>query len=185
MRATGRLLAAFGVCAACGACASSAGPQNRAGVAVVPGVAGAEVERFVDGDGDAPSLSAGVTLGLMWRTRELFDPVAGFDSLVFAVNPFVRWYFWQPADWFATAWDAKLSFVLLAPGRSAGDLRLLPALESHLALSFQEGVGYLLVGAGVKQFLTSREISRGGQLTRFPTTKTLFPAGELSLGLQF
>ncbi len=87
-------------------------------------------------------------------------------------------------DWFATAWDAKLSFVLLAPGRRAGNLRLLPSLESHLTASFQEGAGYFLVGAGIKQFLARRDVLVDGQETRFPASTTL-PAGELSLGLQF
>lgn len=170
--------------AALAGCATASPPQNRAGVAVLPGVAGGEYERFLDGDGDQPSLSAGVTLGVLWSTRELFTPAARFDSLLVAVNPFVRWYFWQPADWFATAWDAKLSFILLAPGRRAGDLRLLPSVESHLAASFQEGAGYLLVGAGIKQFLARRDVLFEGQETRFPASTTL-PAGELSLGLQF
>lgn len=148
-------------------------------------MAGAEVERFIDGDGDEPRLSAGVTLGLVWRTRELFSPTADFDSLLVAVNPFVRWYFWQPADWFATAWDGKLSFVLLAPGRGGGGLRLLPSLESHLAASFQHDAGYLLLGAGIKQFLVpARAIEHAGRELRFPASTTM-PAGELSLGLQF
>lgn len=177
-----RALALLLASAACGA---SSPPLNRAGVAALPGVAGGEFERFIDGDGDEPSLSAGVTLGVVWRTRELFSPAADFDSLLVALNPFVRWYFWQPADWFATAWDAKLSLVLIAPGRRAGGVRLFPSLESHLAASFQHGAGYLLVGAGLKQFLLpARTIESDGRALRFPAQTTL-PAGELSLGVQF
>jgi hypothetical protein len=168
-----------------GACGSDSGAaRNRVGVIGVPGAGGGEVERFVRGDAEDLSLSVGVTLGVVWSARPLYAPPARFDSLVIAVNPFVRYYFWQPADWFATAWDAKLSFVLVAPGRGIGDLRLVPALESHLALSFQKDPGYLLIGAGIKQFLTRSAVTRDGQVTEFPGAMTM-PAGEASLGLQW
>ena len=98
------------------ACARPTAPRNRAGIVASPFAAGAEAERFLDGDADHGDWSAGLTLGLVWEGVDaLLERPRERDATIVALNPFVRWHADPPTDWLTLALDGKLSFVWFLP----------------------------------------------------------------------
>jgi hypothetical protein len=163
------------------ACAGPTAPRNRAGAVVTPFAAGAEAERFLDGDADHGDWSAGLTLGLVWEGVDgLLERPRGRDATIVALNPLVRWHAYRPTDWLTLALDGKLSFVWFLPDGDLSRARFALSVESHASAAADDRWVYGLVGAGVKQFLFRTDV--GG--TRFPGSLTM-PAGELSLGLRW
>jgi hypothetical protein len=163
------------------ACAGPTSPRNRAGIAVAPGVAGAEIERFVDDDADSGSWSVGLTAGFVWDGVDaLLETPRKQSASLLAINPLVRWHAWRATDWLTLGLDGKLSFLWLFPDRQAGRARFAMALESHASVAFDDRWVYGLAGVGVKQFLFRTDVER----TRFPASMTV-PAGELSVGLRW
>lgn len=163
------------------ACGGPDAPRNRAGIALVPGAGGAEYERFLDGTTDSADWSVGLTAGIVWGgVEELIDPPPADSPLLVVANPFVRWHAWRPTSWLAVGADTKLSLVWVVPRGGEQPTRLVPALEAHLQSSAEHGWGYVLLGVGVKQFLTRTDAAGGV----FPRSTTLM-GSEFSAGLRF
>lgn len=163
------------------ACAGPTAPRNRAGIVASPFAAGAEAERFLDGDADHGDWSAGLTLGLVWEGVDaLLERPRERDAAIVALNPFVRWHAYRPTDWLTLALDGKLSFVWFLPENDLSRARFALAIEAHASAAADDRWVYGLVGAGVKQFLFRTDVAG----TRFPDGLTM-PAGELSLGLRW
>jgi hypothetical protein len=163
------------------ACAGPSAPRNRAGVVATPFAAGVEAERFLDGDADHGSWSAGLTLGVVWEGVDaLLERPRDRDATVVALNPLVRWHAYRPTDWLTLALDGKVSLVWFLPEGDLTRAAFALAIESHASAAADDRWVYGLVGAGVKQFLFRTGVAG----TRFPRSLTM-PAGELSFGLRW
>jgi hypothetical protein len=155
--------------------------RNRLGGIIIPGGSATDYERFLS---DKQRVSIGVTIGTFQDAGDLTNANGSYKVDLYAVNPFVRYYFWKPRNWFNMGVDVKPSLVLIDMERDLKGIEFFPAVESHLVFSFQHKRFYGLLGVGAKQFLDSRQIPVSDGTVLAPKEKTL-SSGELSIGYRF
>jgi hypothetical protein len=155
--------------------------RNRIGGIIIPGGSATDYERFLS---DKQRFSIGVTIGTFQDAGDLTNAQGSYPVDLYAINPFVRYYFWKPRTWFNLGADVKPSIVFIDMERDLKGLEVFPAVESHLVFSFQYKRVYGLLGVGAKQFLDSRQIPVSDGTVLAPKEKTL-SSGELSIGYRF
>jgi hypothetical protein len=155
--------------------------RNRIGGIVIPGGSATDFERFLS---DKQRFSIGVTIGTFQDAGDLTNANGSYKVDLYAINPFVRYYFWKPKPWFNLGVDVKPSMVFIDMERDLKGIEIFPAVESHLVFSFQYKRFYGLFGVGAKQFLDSRQIPVSNGTVLAPKEKTL-NSGELSIGYRF
>jgi len=160
--------------------------KNRLGAAPpFPGVVVAEYERFVCPLSMNNSLSVGVDVGYAYdKVERFYKDDAGFESSMYVLNPFIRYYFGKSGWFVRPGIMLKPSVVMVDPGKDMKRIDVFPAYELHALVSVSYKRIFCTVGAGYKHFLRSGTIKHGKEETGFPSEK-LMPAVDVIVGVTF